>query len=225
MPRHIPPLPDKSFNHMRKGWIGSTVVCMASGPSLTAEPADLEDVRQAHADGLVRVIAVSNVYELAPWADAVFAADALWWSKHAARARKLAPGAELWTGDNVAASRHQLQRIRMANRPGLGTYQLHTGGNSGYMAINLGFLFGARRFILLGYDMQPAKDGRRHFFGDHPKPLSQRMLFAEWIHRYDQLAKDLKAHGVVVTNCSRSTALKCFTLGALTEALPCRQPG
>lgn len=91
---------------------------------------------------------------------------------------------------------------------GLGRDCLHYGNNSGYQAINLAYLFGAKRIILLGYDMHAI--GPRHFFGEHPGSLSSGSDYADWIPRFNQLAADLKSEGVEVINCTRSTALHCF---------------
>lgn len=208
--------------HRRSDWAGRTVVCMASGPSLTQ--ADVDVVRERHAAGQVKAIAVSDVYRLAPWADVVFSADLAWWKGHMRQLKAAGFGVDrLWTGDNVAAQRFQLQRIRMANRPGLGVGQLHTGGNSGYMALNLGWLFGGARFILLGYDMQLGAKGQRHFFGDHPAGMVQVQLFEEWRHRYEPLARDLRNAGAVVVNATRRTALECFPCQPLEQALGLQQ--
>ncbi len=205
------------MNIQRPDWIGRTAVCLASGPSLSA--ADVSQVGLAWASGRAKVIAVSDTYRLAPWADAVFSADLNWWKLHHPQlCRRDDVKAELWTGDNVAAARFGINRMRMANRPGLGTYQLHTGGNSGYMAVNLAFLWGAARIVLLGFDMQ-ATDGRKHFFGDHPSPLVQQQNFGEWRHRFDGLAADLQQRGVAVVNCTRTTALECFPRADLAEQL------
>jgi hypothetical protein len=47
---------------------------LATGPSLTAE--------QVAAVRGLRVITVSDAYKLAPWADALVSADAVWWRHH-----------------------------------------------------------------------------------------------------------------------------------------------
>jgi hypothetical protein len=96
---------------------------------------------------------------------------------------------------------------------------IHYGGNSGYQAINLAFNWGARRIILLGFDMGKAVDGRSHYFGDHPAGLRRGGNFRNWIADFEQLAADLKAEGVEVVNCSRSTALRCFPRMDLQSAL------
>lgn len=107
-----------------------------------------------------------------------------------------------------------MNRIEGAWLSGLGRTRLHFGGNSGYQAVNLAFLFGATRIVLLGFDMQRT-DGKVHFFGIHPYHRTEAdgptaSLLADWANKFNDLAADLKAEGVEVINASRSTALRCF---------------
>jgi hypothetical protein len=46
--------------------------------------------------------------------------------------------------------------------------------------MGLAFLFGAARIVLVGYDMREV-DGRRHFFGSHPRPLRDGGSFEKWL--------------------------------------------
>lgn len=87
---------------------------------------------------------------------------------------------------------------------------IHQGGNSGYQAINLAYLWGAKQIVLLGLDCSPSKDGKAHWFGQHGPQLTQRQPFALWQDKFPALAQDLAREGVAVLNASRETALGCF---------------
>jgi hypothetical protein len=208
------------FNLTRKDWVARPAVIIASGPSLTA--ADCELVRQARAADQVRVISVSNAWKhTGPWADRFFAADQRYWRAYIGG--MLAAGAtrdRMITCDNVAAMQHNISRVRAANRPSIGLREMHTGGNSGFMGMNLAFLYGARRILLLGFDMQEGPAGEKHFDGAHPKPLVQAMPFKEWVSRFEKAVPTLIEHKCQVINCTRRTALQCFTKGALEAELP-----
>lgn len=203
----------------RADWAARTAVIIASGPSLTARDCDL--VRDAREADKVRVVSVSNAWKhTATWADAFFAADRRYWKRYLHDMLKAGvPKARLITGCNVTAEQNGIARVRMSNRPGLGLAEVNTGGNSGYMGVNLAYLFGARRMVLLGFDCQTGPQGEKHFDGDHPAPLVQHMPFKEWAHRFEKLALDLKVNGASVVNCSRATALTCFERGELAETL------
>jgi hypothetical protein len=206
------------FVHIRKDWVTRTAVIIASGPSLTAE--DCELVCQARAADKARVVSVSNAWKLtAGFADVFYAADRRYWKHYLPQMLKAGvPRERMLTCCNVTASLHQIKRMKAANRKGLGTYELHTGGNSGFMGANLAVLYGATRILLLGFDMED-KDDRKHFDGPHPSPLVQAMPFKEWIKRFEDAVPDFKRKGVEVINCSRRTALGCFPRVALAEAL------
>lgn len=101
--------------------------------------------------------------------------------------------------------------------------RIHSGGNSGYQAINLAFMWGARRIVLLGYDMQRT-GGRTHWHGDHGNGLpSLTADLKEWRRRMIQLGIDLRTHGVEVINATRDTALTCFERQPIEVALPHRR--
>lgn len=101
-------------------------------------------------------------------------------------------------------------------------HTIHCGLNSGYQAIGLAFLFGARFITLLGYDMAHT-GGRTHWHGDHPGKLNNAggSRFPHWRSEMAPLATELERQGVRVINASRRTALKCFPRRPLEEALQC----
>jgi hypothetical protein len=119
---------------------------------------------------------------------------------------------------DAAARKHGLELAYGRHGDGLGDPHMHFGDNSGYQAINLAYLWGAGRIILLGYDMQHT-GGKSHFFGDHPKDLQVGSDYVDWCHKFAKLAADLAARGVEVINCSRATALDCFPRATIDEVL------
>lgn len=98
---------------------------------------------------------------------------------------------------------------------GLGRDSLHQGHNSGYQALNLAYLLGARRIVLLGYDMQMT-GARAHFFGDHPAGCYAESNYRQdFLPAFPALARDLADEGIDVVNCTPHTALTCFRRAAL----------
>jgi hypothetical protein len=218
----------------RGRWRGATVVCIASGPSLTAD--DCEAVRRWRVDAGAgtrqegsgdasgeqgstrRVIAVNNSFERAPWADAIYGCDRKWWVRYAKPVRKICTG-EFWTINEHAAKVDGLNRVFGERGSGVSTARntVMEGGNSGYQAVGLAILFGAARIILLGYDMQFTA-GKKHWHGDHgdqlhnPTPLSLKT----WAGNFNLLAAQSPAE---IINCSRATALTCFPRMGLDESL------
>lgn len=126
---------------------------------------------------------------------------------------------ELWTQDVPAALQYGLNRIDGDKADGLGKDKIHYGANSGYQAINLAYLFGARKIILLGFDMQRGENNKSHWHGDHPSHLNKDMPIKTWVKNFWKLAEDLKSEHVEVVNSTRSTALECFNKIKLEVAL------
>ncbi|EXF45267.1 hypothetical protein BAY1663_02346 [Pseudomonas sp. BAY1663] len=178
-------------------WSGMTVVCMASGPSLA--PADVEIVRQwREAADNRRVVVTNNTYQLAPWADVLYAMDRKWWEVMKPQ----------FAGERLTAV-HDVLGVPCSSSP--------KGGNSGSGAILLAAHRGAARVIMLGYDCQVGAGGARHWHGDHKKPLGNAVSLPKF---YGQFRADARRiTGVEVVNCSRATALDMYPLGILEDEL------
>ena len=189
-------------------FVGRTVVCLGSGPSLTPE-----DLALVAASGHP-TIAVNDTYARAPWADVIFAADPAWWHQHPIALLHPATKYTLEYGAPVG-----VLRLVRTGQTGLerAPYGLRSGGHSGYAAVNLAFLSGARCIILLGYDMQPAADGRHHYFGDHPDGSHPR--YVQWLDGYATLVHELGREGVRLCNASRVTAITAVPRVRLEDEL------
>jgi len=192
---------------------GLTWFIIASGPSLT-----VEDVASLKGQ---RVICINDNYRLAPWADVLYASDPTWWEWHAERV-KLFKGRKI-TQDKEAAEKYDLEYIESREGDGLSRdpAYIHRGSNAGIQAINLAYHFGARRIVLLGYDMQ-ATGGKSHWHGKHPGESNDYSPWHKWVWRYDPVAKDAQAMGIEIINATRETALTCFSRKPLSSLLPAR---
>lgn len=197
-------------------WPDSTIVCIGSGPSLVQE-----DVNACLGVG-TPVIVINDTYKLAPWADALFAADYRWWVRNpeAQSFRGLKFGANRRISDTRSTpSFPNVHVLKVTNRDGFDPRPdcIRSGANSGYMAIHLAVHLGATKIILLGYDMAPSKDGRLHWHADHSE--QRPMQFRQWINSMTGLSVYLREHGITVINASRESALQCFDRKPLKEAL------
>ncbi len=187
-------------------WPESPFVVVGAGPSLTQVDLDLvhETVPRP------RVIVVNNAYRLAPWADVLFAADAMWW-----RWQLGVPDADLppliyATQPTAVQWRPTVQLLQATRGTGLtlDPGKLVSGGHSGAQAINLAVHLGARvsrRIVLLGYDMQQAPDGRQHFHEDHPN--GTHPTYAARLPGFCGLRTACDDLGITIVNCSPRTAI------------------
>jgi hypothetical protein len=173
-----------------------TTVCIASGPSLTL--ADVERVQQWRAQGNGRVIVTNTTWTIAPWADVLYAVDRKWWDQY------------------LPMVRHGFRGERVTHCHYVGVSRAHSINvyNSGANAIALAAHRGAKRIILIGYDV--SLDGAlAHWHEDHPAPLKNANSISEWPKKFAEVAKVIE--GVDVVNCSRRTALTAFRRGTLDE--------
>lgn len=147
----------------------------------------------------------------------MYACDDHWWDRYIDEIKRDFAG-ELWTQSERSGKRYGINVWQGESMPGLGRKKIHFGNNSGYQAINLAYLLGATKIILLGFDMKRTA-GKTHFFGDHPYhkptqgPNDQVML--RWCRNFVHLQADLKSEGVTVYNATRDSVLTAFEKRAL----------
>lgn len=204
-------------------WPGRAVVCIAGGSSLTAAQVAACQDREWNGHK-VRVIAINDGYRIAPWADVLYFCDDKWWEWHH---KKLAN----WGGlvVRLQGGKHDFgdARIKVLRNldqvDGLADRRdgLHHGRNSGYQAIGLAVHLGAKRIVLLGYDMHAPLVGdrvRTHWFGDHPGGTSPA-VYEIMKPAYASLPKAVAARGIEVINASPGSALRMFPCRDIGQAL------
>jgi hypothetical protein len=176
-------------------WAGQTVICVASGPSLTEE-----DCNVAHESGH-RIIAVNSSWRMVE-SDVIYASDYAWWQRYLP---DLTSKAERWTNNRKAETEFGCKRFPLAN-----------GCNSGLAAIHLAMWFGAARILLLGYDCK-ATNGQAHWHGPHTRCNNPNEIsFKMWQKQFRQTSRSVRER---VVNCSRQTAIACFSRMSLETAL------
>lgn len=202
-----------------KLWPGETVVCLGGGPSLTRE--DVEFCR-----GKARVIAINNAFQIAPWADVLYACDFAWWRVHAGAPSFQGLKFALTTSPRSSKRWPDVTVLKPTDGGGLDLNPkcLRTGvgkdmnGHGGFQAINLAVHLGAARILLLGYDMQRTQ-GKSHWHGNHVHPLHRDSPYVGFRRACETLMKPLQELGIEIVNCSRQTALTCFPKMAIDQAL------
>lgn len=170
----------------------TTFAVLASGPSMSQELAD--SVR-----GRCRVVAVSDVFRLAPWADALVAHDACWWEVNR-EAREFA--GRKFSGRQVIG----IERL---------PFDAHFGTsiNSGLEGMRCAKLLGATKILLCGFDLSATRGA--HYFGEHPVPLRNTTPRRFRTH----ILQFRKWSGPPVLNCTAGSALKQFPFSTLEQEL------
>lgn len=224
------------FSEVVPAWSGETAVIIAGGPSLTHD--QVEKVRGEHAAKAVKCIVVNDAYLLAPWADVHYAADIRWHRWQQKGIGKAGFGADevkqRWVEfkgqkcsiENAAGvvddeAVHVLRNAHgTAHGSGLSSdpRAVVTGRNSGFQALNLAVLAGAKRIILLGFDGKPSQEGKSHWFGEHPEAMSNS-VYSYFKQAMSAAENALVEAGVEVLNASPGTAIDSFTKVAIEDVL------
>lgn len=198
-------------------WSGKTALIVGTGPSATAAPLNI-------AKGLAKAIVIKQSWHLAPWADVLYGIDKGWWIAH--------HGAPKFPGLKVSPSPTacRVYRLRQVTlRPfadiltrgevGVIGCGLRTGGGfSGFQAINLAVQFGAKRIILVGFDMNLAA-GAHWNSDERGVGRADKNRTESWRKSLDAAAPQLEELGVEVVNTSAKSSLKSFKIMSLEEAL------
>lgn len=217
-PRHIvmddnpTPVP---FWHPDRSFDGMTVTLIGGGPSHAA--ADLDQLR-GH-----RFIAVnSSCRKVRPIATPD---DPLYFSDNSWNVNRPDLAAD-WPGPVITCNRHTKARLGdtvrrldvMEITERFGAMVDHVQASSGHIAACLAALMGARRIVLLGFECQ-AVDGRTHGHNDYHQ-LDDLPTFTErFIPGWRGLAPVFLRMGVEVVNASPQSAVQCFPMATLAEAL------
>ena len=196
-------------------------VVAASGPSLTEAVA-------AQCRGQ-RVIAVNDSGWRLPFADVLYVGD-----RDLIELRHGYPdfAGEKWTAHEpylndkrtIAAAYpewHFVAGPRNIDQPGfsLNPDRLHYGNCSGFQAINLAILFGARRIVLVGFDMRTPADGQpRHWHADYELPAMNLAKYEHFHQAFHVAARGLPPD-IQIINATPHSALRCFPMLELGRAL------
>jgi hypothetical protein len=206
-------------------WRGQTVVIAGNGPSLAR--AQIEHVRRKRRGGSgARLIVINRASSLAWWADLLFAADShrSWQSWPAMiefpgiKVALLGPTSDVKA--TAALARDGVKILRWGgSHDGVSDDRQCLNGNNGiHQSINLSVHLGARKIVLIGADMHDVPPGgQTHWHGEGQRAPPNFAVHV--IPRFASLIKPLTARGIEIVNATPDSALQCFPMAPLEEAL------
>lgn len=207
-------------------WQGSTVACLATGPSLTRWQVEVVRAVRQMAGEKLKVIAINDLGlpsrdPNAAWADIWYAADWKFWHAYQDEARASAALTITATRD---ALDHGVVDLFLNTKddeqaqqyvPGYAV----SGGHSGFQALQIAIAAGASRVLLVGYDCRD-RGNDTNYFGRKPEKLDvdDRSNKSRWPKVYSQMKKPA---GVEILNATPGSAISAFPFVDLAEALRC----
>lgn len=206
------------------------VVCIATGPSLTAE--QVEYVRIARVENRCRVIAINEAglwqYAplAAPWADVLYAADRVWWRHYRPQFDGYMISGEAVIDETVTLNR------KSVHLPGVETMVLEvdqtdsplqrdrvgyaiSGGHSGFQALQIAITCGASKTILIGYDCGTSYARNCHV--DRPEQFKRKTNMDGWVPHYRRIRAEWPND--VVLNASIQSKIDAFPRVQLEDVL------
>jgi hypothetical protein len=199
-------------------WSGECAAIVASGPSANAAQVGL-------LKGRLSVIAIKKSVELCPWADVVYGCDAAWW--RSVRGLPEFKGLKLAWDAHVCGEFPNIHRVWIDEPKESGDVivtdqigHVGAGGTSGFQALNLAVQFGAKRILLIGFDMTDRPGvhwyGRNNWpGGNNPGELN----FRRWIKAFANAVPTLASLGVEVVNGSPVSQLRTWPKASVEETL------
>lgn len=198
-----------NYTYIDPIFLGDTIYIVGGGPSLKKLDFNLLKDKT--------VIAVNKAFLHLPMAQVLYWSDTRffeWYSKEI----------EDFKGIKVTCrpqpKRNDIINLLNTGKTGLETmsYGLRDGGNSGYAAINLAYHLGAKRIVLLGFDMQ-TNGKETHWHEGYSSTADTETMGRLMIPNFDSLVEPLAKRKVKVYNASPISKLTSFEKITIEEAL------
>ncbi len=167
------------------------------------------------------IIGANNAYLLGDWVDVCHFGDHGWYKVHRDRLSRW-PGIKVThvpafadpgfdNGCNVKFMERDRRRLGLSSHPARLCWNFNTGAS----AIDLAAHLGARKIILLGFDMSHSGTST-HWHAGHGHV---RQSYARFLRGFPMIAADAQRMGLEIINASPSSAITEFPRVSLKEAL------
>ncbi len=208
------PPPNVKYSNVPKIWANETVYIIGGGPSLKGFNWNLLKGK--------KTIAINKAIQFYPNADVVYWTDGRfhdWFKDEISKFKGLKY--------TITPRENFIEGVSLLKRGikfGLETAPnaLAHGNNSGYAAINLAIHLGAKKIILLGYDM--SNSGKESHFHDGYKvnATSEKIYTTHFLPGFSVLKESIKGMNIKILNASSESKLKTFPIITIDEALSLR---
>jgi len=210
-----------------KLWQGGTVFILGGGPSF-----NLEKEKNISLIKDKRVIGTNVAYTLGDWIDIVWFGDLKFWRYHKARLREY-PSLVMTCNDNTTLNEYTWlkQLRRKGSATGICTDRRYVcwNRNTGSSAINLAYHLGAKRVVLLGFDMKEVakekhEDGRpiKNWHDVHKKYETRKMqeslgCYKRYLKCMPDIKRDADKLGLEIINATPNSAIVQFPFAKLED--------
>ena len=203
------------FRRVETDWIGKSVFIVGGGPSLSNYSfSDLDPYR----DGNIVLGVNDSAFIPDVGADAFFTLDYQYQRRRMMSivrfgGEKYAAIPSHFSSDHRILHMHYLKRVHLrgggfAEETG---YGIESSGPSGFGAMNLAYLKGAKRIFLLGFDLNPEpKEQHWHRGYDWRNNSHENSKYENWARWFETACFQLRQRGIHVYNCNPDSRIVCF---------------
>lgn len=196
-----------------KIWPDSTVFIVGGGPSLKTQ-----DLTPIHSS---RCIGVNFSFMLGAWIDVCWWGDARWGEENSQALHKFG-GLKVNCCTTIANVKGSF-RLRRGKSYGIDMRPTHVAwnNNSGASAINLAYHLGAKRIVLLGFDMKFGENMENNWHTLHKKMKSTLKRpwnpYPRFLHGFNNIKEDAEKIGLEILNATPNSALTLFPMVTLED--------
>jgi hypothetical protein len=205
---------------IKKIWPNSTVFIIGGGPSIVGQdlclpPRGGEYGLEAYLQKQ-HVLGVNNALYLGDFVDVLFFGDAkwYWWNREAVQAF---PGPKYTLNKGTKYGHKSVENekgiVTLTKRRHKGLFLKDEGGlawnrSSGAAAVNVAIHLGAKRIVLLGFDMRNV-DGQKNFLR-HDQENTKPNPYINFIEGFRWIAKAAQKTGIKIWNATPGSVLPYF---------------
>ena len=197
-----------------KLWPGRTVYILGGGPSLAN--IDFERLRGQ------RSIAINNAYMQGrtPFAPVMYFMDWGWYNLHKHRL-VVWPGLKVTTV-NKCVNEPGIRVLKWRHRQGLDPdpRYMTRGTSAGFGAVSLAAKLGAKKIVLLGFDMRVIDGEHNYHKGEHKRDVDKAIYVNNFIQSFRSLLKPAAEQKIEIVNATPGSALPFFPIVDPEEVLP-----
>ena len=169
------------------------------------------------------IIAVNMSFQLGDWIDVLFFGDDGFWKTQKEGILNFKGLRVSFESEKIRDSRIKLVARNPRQKQGI-TFApsglLSWNFNSGASAINLAIQFGAKRIILLGFDMNLDANNNQHWHKVYSSPLAYvKESMRKHLQGFPLIAEQAKSKGIEIINCSPNSKIECFQKANIWEVL------
>jgi len=197
------------YYQVPKIWTDETAFILGGGPSLLS--VDMDSLVGSN------IIATNNAYQMGDFVDFCYFTDQDWYRWHEDGLKEF-KGAVVTDCVELRHLNHlnvlkRDRRVGFAHRSDTIRWNFSSGG----AAINLAYLLGAKRIVLLGYDMRVI-DGEKNYHNDHQED-SNKNPYDRFLRAFPYIKADADKAGVEILNATPDSAIKQFDFVDLEEVI------